>query len=58
MPRPLNCGVHDWINETLTVPVYYLANRLSRERSRVWIVGKEVPIELDFNLFCAVTLKM
>jgi len=34
MPRLLIRDVHEWINETLTVPIYHLANSLSRERAR------------------------
>ena len=53
MPRHLISDAHEWINEIPTVPIYYLAKPLPRERA--WSVyeitaGKEDRFELDSSL--------
>ena len=52
MPRHLISDAHEWINETPTVPIYYLAKPQPRERA--WTgeetAGKEDPVELDSSI--------
>ena len=45
MPRHLISGAHEWINEILTVPIYYLAKLQPRDLGRS--MGKGGPVELD-----------
>lgn len=52
MPRLLIRDVHEWINETLTVPIYHLANSLSRERARRKIWGKKTLLSLTLVRHC------
>jgi len=52
MPRLLIKDVHEWINETLTVPIYILANPQSRERAwrKKW--GKKTLLSLTLIRYC------
>ena len=50
MPRHLISDVHEWVNEVLTVPIYYLAKPQSRERAGYSSAGQEDPFELDSSL--------
>ncbi len=47
MPRNLISDAHEWINETPTVPIYYLAKP---QPSLAESAGKEDPVELDSSL--------
>jgi len=56
MPRHLISDAHEWINETPTVPIYYLAKPQPRERAwhgmatALASVGKEDPVVPGYSL--------
>ena len=46
MPRHLIRDAHEWINETPTVPIYYVAKPQPRERARHVRRGKKTLLSL------------
>jgi len=58
MPRLLIRDVHEWINETLTVPNYHLANPQSGERAWQIIWGKKTLLSLTLVRYCEATRKV
>jgi len=52
MPRHLISDVHEWINVILTVPIYYLAKPLPRERSWKSKRGKKTLLSLTLVCHC------
>ena len=54
MPRHLISDAHEWINEIPTVPIYYLANPLPRERAWHNQRGKKTLLSLTLVRLCEV----
>ena len=58
MPRHLISDAHEWINEIPTVPIYYLANLLPRERAWNNQRGKKTLLSLTLVRLCEVTFEV
>ena len=52
MPRLLIRDAHEWINEILTVPIYYLAKPQLRERAQNNQRGKKTLLSLTLVRLC------
>jgi len=50
MPRHLIGDAHEWINEVLTVPTYYLAKQQQRERTLQRQRGKKTLSSLTLGV--------
>ena len=55
MPRHLISDAHEWINEILTVPSYYLAKLQPRERAWIKQRGKKTLLSLTLVRLCGLT---
>ena len=55
MPRHLISDAHEWINEIPTVPIYYLAKPLPRERAWNTQRGKKTLLSLTLVRLCGLT---
>jgi len=53
MPRHLISDAHEWINEIPTVPIYYLAKPLPRERAWKNQLGKKTLLSLGPWTLCS-----
>ena len=56
MPCLLIIGVHEWINEIPTVPIYYLANPQPRERAWQNQRGKKTLLSFEEEWHCDVAI--
>ncbi|XP_029347781.1 uncharacterized protein LOC115034613 [Acyrthosiphon pisum] len=57
MPRHLISDAHEWINEILTVPIYYLAKPQPRERAWKNQRGKKTLLSLTLIWHCSETCR-
>lgn len=55
MPRHLISDAHEWINEIPSVPIYYLAKPLPRERAWSNQRGKKTLLSLTLVWHCKET---
>ena len=58
MPSQRSFDVHEWINEILTVPIYYLANPQPRERAWNNQRGKKTLLSLTLVRRCEMTYEV
>ena len=58
MPRHLISDAHERINESPTVPIYYLAKPLPRERTWQNQRGKKTLLSLTLVRLCEKTLEV
>ena len=58
MPRHLISDAHEWINEIPTVPTYYSAKPLRRERTTKNQRGKKTLLSLTLVRFCEMILEV